>query len=677
MARVVRRHILAGLGIAALVLFLTGEPLSAQSSAPLFYYYEGGRVPLTLNPGQILVGFKPGVSDSTRMAVADSTGDIRSYDEGLDERPLSVSLLPMNPGRDPLVAIQRFKQHPEVQTAGRVFRFDDGGQFAETDEFVARFKTGITTDVIARFNSANRVQLVREQEFSDHVMILQPAPGNPQSALDLANAYFQSGLVDFAEPNFVIVQPALRETLPAPSTVTQVNPNDTGFSLQWPLKNTQQFQGSVEGADINATSAWGVTTGATQIKIAIIDEGVDSTNQDLQGKVLPGINVTVNPNNSDTSPNAGDKHGTAVASIAAANSNNALGITGVCWACKILPVKVAFEDSSGNWVTTTSRLAAGIDWAWSNGADVLSNSWTMSAASDDVKFAIVNARFGGRGGRGSALVFAAGNNNSSTISFPANLNKYVIAVGASNWCDRRKTPTNDDCNDHETNWGSNYGGVLDLVAPGQIVLASCNGANCYEYFSGTSASTPLVAGAAALLYSLNPNLQPQDVQNALQLGAKDLPPSGKDAQSGYGRLDAYRAMAALYDVGITIVDNNSLVHPGDAVQYTLTYSNSGLTVMGGTVLQVALPPGLTYLNSNPAFTPLGGGVYQLNAGSLPRFVSRTATLTAQVQPGTEGQALTAVAQIAGAFPELDTSDNTASDTVGVAKTNIFLPFIIY
>jgi uncharacterized repeat protein (TIGR01451 family) len=266
------------------------------------------------------------------------------------------------------------------------------------------------------------------------------------------------------------------------------------------------------------------------------------------------------------------------------------------------------------------------------------------------------------------------------VPFPADLSNYVISVGASNWCDQRKTPLNDaangPCNFNDP-WGSNYGSSLDLLAPGEAIMTTCNGAGCTGYFSGTSASAPLVAGVVGLLYSLNPNLTPEDVQNALQAGAKDLPPAGRDTQSGYGRVDAYGAIAALYDVGIELSDNNALPHVGDSVQYSVTYSNGGMTAMAGNVLQVTLPTGLNYVSSSPVFTSAGGGVYQLSAGTLARFASKTATLTARVLPGSEGQSLTTTAGIAGTFPELNTANNTASDTIVVPGRDLYLPFITY
>ena len=682
MLRFIRISALALLGLAALLLPLTHEPLDAQAVSPLFYYYEGARIPLSLNPARIAVRFKPEVSESTRRAISAETGDIQSFDARVDEPALSLTLLPVSLGHDPLGAIGKFKQRSEVQSAGRVFQFEDGTQYAETEEFVARFKAGFSPAAIDMFNLANGVGLVREQDFSNHVLILRPLSGNPSNALDLANMYVQSGSVEFAEPNFALIQPLPRESPTVAAFNSPTTPNDPDFLNQWALKNSGQFSGSLAGADINAPAAWGVTTGSSQIKIAIIDEGVDSTNPDLTGKVLPGYSSI--DGSSNTQPNANDYHGTSVAGIAAANTNNGQGIAGVCWACQILPVRVAYEDGNGNWVTTIAKLAAGIDWAWSNGADILSNSWTMSAPSGDVTNSIVNARFFGRptpnGGEfGSTVVFAAGNENSGSVSFPASLNKYVIAVGASNWCDQRKTPTNTPCNHKDPGWGSNYGTALDLLAPGEAIYTTCNGINCasgkYTYFSGTSASTPVVAGIAGLLYSLNPNLQPQDVQNALQEGAKDLSPAGRDDQTGYGRVDAYGAVAALYDVGISVTDNNPLCHPGDQVQYTLTYSNSGMTAMGGAVAKVTLPTGLNYVSSSPVFNPLGGGVYQLSLGTLSRFANGTATFTAEVQSGTEGQRLTLTAQIGGSFPELNTRDNTASDTTAVASTSLFLPLI--
>ncbi len=501
--------------------------------------------------------------------------------------------------------------------------------------------------------------------------------GNLQSARELANAYVEEELVDFAEPNFVIRVTEPPMVSPQPQVAIETTPNDVDFTKQWGLQNTRQFQGAQLGADIQATDAWNVTQGATAIKIAIIDEGVIGSHTEFAGKLLTGYNALNGSNN--TAPQLNDFHGTAVAGVAAANSNNGAGIAGVCWFCQILPVKVAERDSQGNWTTTSSALAAGVDWAWQNGADVLNNSWTMTAFSDSVLTAIVNARTVGRNNKGSTIIFATGNENNNAVPFPASLNSYVIAVGASNWCDARKSPSNDLCNNRETTWGSNYGSALDLVAPGEAIFTTCTGNACtngtYGYLSGTSLAAPFVSGTVGLLYALNPNLTPSQVQQALQAGAKDIGAAGKDDETGYGRLDAYRAIAALYNLSVNVTDNRTLVRPGETLAYTISYANNGLTAMGATKINLAVPANTTYVSSTPSFSSRGGGNYQLNLGTLGSNVTGTATFRVQVQPSAAGQAITLNANISGAFPELNSSDNTATDRSFGAQRQLYLPLI--
>jgi thermitase len=667
-----------GILLAFVLLLFAHEPLNAQSGSNRFYYYQGTRVPLDVNPNLVAVRFNASVSRATQKSIIDATGDVGDFDAGVESPVGGLVFVTLRAGRDPTTAVSRLSASVGVQFASPVYDFDSV-QLAETDEFLVRFPQNLLPADIARLNQTNDVSIVRALPNSDRVFILKPNVGSVRSAREWANLYVETHIAEFAEPNFV-----LRETRPfqpaaLPTETNELAPTDSNFGLQWSLKNTRQFQGSEQGADINATRAWDVTRGAGNIKIAVIDEGVFASHPELSGKVLPGYNAL--NGTGDTTPKIGDHHGTGVAGIIAAQSNNSAGIAGVCWLCQILPVQVAETDSHGDWVTTTGTLASGIDWAWQNGADVLNNSWTMNAPSDTVQLAIINARFGGRGGKGSTIVFASGNQNSSAVSFPGSLNSYVIAVGASNWCDQRKTPANNACNNGLNSgvWGSNYGAALDLIAPGEALYTTCNGSQCtsgaYTYLSGTSVSTPLVAGAAALLYALNPNLTPDQVQTALQNGAKDLGSAGRDNETGYGRLDAYRALAAMFNLKLEMNNSQKLVRPGETVEYKLKYSNSGSAAMGSTQIFVPLPANTTYVSSTPPFSLNSNTVYRLDLGTLPSNATGTALFRVQIQPGAAGKPVIMTASITGAFPESSSTDNTASNTAFGVRRDLFLPFL--
>jgi len=216
--------------------------------------------------------------------------------------------------------------------------------------------------------------------------------------------------------------------------------------LQWSLKNTKQLWGT-SGADIKAVEAWGISQGSNNTVIAIIDEGVDLTHPDLAGKLVAGYDAT--GLGGSGGPSGDDAHGTNCAGIAAAITNNSLGVAGIARLAKIMPVRIAYSGTDGHWVSTDAQIANGINWAVNHGADVLSNSWGGGSAATVLTNAIKNAKTNGRGGKGSVVVVSSGNDN-GPVSYPAYLPE-VIAVGALSPCDERKAPTS--C-DGEYWWGA-------------------------------------------------------------------------------------------------------------------------------------------------------------------------------------------------------------------------------
>jgi subtilisin family serine protease len=322
--------------------------------------------------------------------------------------------------------------------------------------------------------------------------------------------------------------------------------NDPYSSRQWSLNNIGQNGGAVD-ADLDVPDAWSTTTGDNSVTVAVIDEGVDLAHPDLLANLVAGYDATDQPSG-DTAggpePGSDDAHGTACAGIIAAVSDNDEGIAGIAPGVRIMPVRIAYSSGLGGWLTTDAWISDGINWAWMNGADVLSNSWGGGTPSDTITNAITDARKQGRGGLGSVILFASGNDDSS-VSYPATLSA-VEAVGASSPCDERKGP--DSC-DGEFYWGSNYGSELDIVAPGvQIPTTDISGPDGYstgDYtmdFNGTSAACPHAAGVVALMLSANSNLTKSEVRNLLRESADDVSPDGKDEFTGHGRVNARRAV---------------------------------------------------------------------------------------------------------------------------------------
>ncbi|MFN8396037.1 MAG: S8 family peptidase [Bacteroidia bacterium] len=250
-------------------------------------------------------------------------------------------------------------------------------------------------------------------------------------------------------------------------------------------------------------------------------------------------------------------HGTACAGIVAAEGDNAQGVSGVAPSCGIMSISNSLQ---GNPTSRQAR-ADGIIWAYTNGAAVISNSWSSSVAYAVIDDAISDAQTLGRGGLGTVIVFAAGNDNASSVSYPANSNDDVIAVGAMSPCGERKNPSSCD----GESWGSNYGTDLDVVAPGVKIPTtdrqSTNGYNTSagtagdytQTFNGTSSACPHVAGLAGLLISMNPCLSQRQVCDIIEKTAQKTgsytysTTVGRDNgtwnnEMGYGLIDADAAM---------------------------------------------------------------------------------------------------------------------------------------
>ena len=317
--------------------------------------------------------------------------------------------------------------------------------------------------------------------------------------------------------------------------------SDEFDDFQWSLSNNQQLWG-VDGADIQAVDAWGVTHGSDSITIAVFDEGVDLVHPDLASKMVTGYDAT--DGGGAGGPSGDDAHGTGCAGIAAAITDNSLGVAGIAREAKIMPVRIAYDDGYGNWITTDTWVADAIDWAVANGADVLSHSWGGGSPSTLITDAIADAKTGGRGGLGAVVVFAAGNDNGAVL-YPASLDT-VLAVAATSPCDERKAPTS--C-DGEWWWGSCHGPEVDIAAPGvhmyttDISGSSGYDAGDYHYnFNGTSSATPVVAGVAALLLGQDPTMTAAEVEAQLMATADDLATPGWDEGTGFGRVNAYRAL---------------------------------------------------------------------------------------------------------------------------------------
>lgn len=341
------------------------------------------------------------------------------------------------------------------------------------------------------------------------------------------------------------------ETMPF-MTPTSISPNDTLFAQQWDMTRIQ-----AGGA---GTTGWDITTGVATVVVCVLDEGCDLTHPDLRFST-PGINLgTMMPDGSPTG-----NHGTACAGIVAATFNNGLGVAGVAGNSRIMPV--AFQ----NW--TDTEVAAGITWATTNGARIISMSFGWNAWSHAVIDPAIQNAF-----NNDVVMCVATHNFNGPITYPAT-NPLVIAVGASDEIDNRKTPVSPD---GET-WGSDFGPEISVVAPGvHIPTTDRQGAAGYNTsagtagnfiltFNGTSSATPHVAGFAALIRSAYPTLSNVQVRAIIERTAQKVGvvayadvaghPNGTwNQEMGYGRINVLRGLD-LADVIIRDAPGDTGVEP--------------------------------------------------------------------------------------------------------------------
>lgn len=322
------------------------------------------------------------------------------------------------------------------------------------------------------------------------------------------------------------------------------------------------FGNQVGVSNIAATDAWDIETGQPNVRIAVVDSGVNGLHEDLYGKVIEGydfVNDRPIARNSDSDDNA---HGTAVASVAAAQGNNTLGLAGMSWNAEVMPVKVLNAFGFGY----TREVVLGVRYAIERGANIIVMSIGSSENSPLLEQAINDAW-----DQGILVVAAAGNNGPADVYYPAKYDR-VLAVGATNGNDVRAG-------------FSNVGLALDLMAPGVDITHATDTESGYAVSSGTSFAAPFVAGTAALIKSRHPGMSPSELTDAIRNSTDKVAGMGGAGRTdfyGYGRLNAARALRSVAgNYKASLVSRTENIPPLGSTQswqVEFVYRNTGTSI---------------------------------------------------------------------------------------------------
>lgn len=357
-------------------------------------------------------------------------------------------------------------------------------------------------------------------------------------------------LIRYAEPDYVVH---------ALDTV----PNDPMFSALWGLRNSGR-----PGSDISATRAWDLATGGTQAVVAVIDTGIAYTHPDLAVNIWSNTAESANGLDDDgngfiddvrgwnfvadnNNPMDDHSHGTHCAGTIGALGNNALGVAGVNWTCRIIPLK--FLDASGNGVDSDAADALHyVAELRRRGVNIrlTSNSWGGGDYTTALRDAIAeNASLG------ILFAAAAGNNGLDNDQYAF----YPASYGESNMLVVAATDSNDSLA-----YFSNYGAAsVDLAAPGVTILSTVLN-NTYGYKSGTSMATPHVAGVATLLFNAWPSAPADAVRDALRRGVDPVPSLAGLTLTG-GRLNALKSLQRLFRIVHTPLEDQFITNADYAV----------------------------------------------------------------------------------------------------------------
>ena len=535
-----------------------------------YYYYEGRKIYLELNTSVISLSFegdekvrerirgvKKDFGDQLEIMEDFSLQSLQTIgekkEEGLRKKRwyAEITLSTEMSGKDYVKQIEQYKKIGGILMVSPVYRSFKGKNIGLSNNFYIKLKHEADIDLLYQKAREFDVEVIGHDPYMTSWFLLSITHPLKYNALNLANIFFESGLFECAEPEFIMHG--------------FQNSSDTFFYNQWSLNNVGQ-NGGTSGVDIDIEQAWNISKGSG-IKVGVVDNGIEFNHPDLQTNRLSGFDAQ----RFTTPSRVRGSHGTACAGIIGAIEGNNRGIAGVAPESKLVPISMSFSNGSSMIV------ARAINWAWKNDVDIISNSYTLPLKSRIVDEAIRDALSKGRNGLGCVVVFGSGNDNIDGSEYPGNSNSKILCVGGVDRCGVRAGAQSNipQVCDSWRSGGSGYGTPLDLVAGAhKIITTDLKGDIGYDPsdynfdFAGTSAACPHVAGVAALVLAVNPGLKVEEVNNIIERTAKKIRTDLYDYSLvtersngvwnkylGYGLVNAYQAVLMAEKGDCPIVNN--------------------------------------------------------------------------------------------------------------------------
>lgn len=393
-----------------------------------------------------------------------------------------------------------------------VFGENQQNCIATSEFFYVKLKSEQDYQILESVAKEQSAEIIKEIEYMPNWFLLKsPVTSN---GLIMSNIFYETGKFEDIDPAFMF------------NFEPTACPSEPDFNKQWGLNK------------MNLCDAWDITKGKSDVIVAVLDQGVDQNHKEFANNYSP---LSYDIANGKSPSVVRGNHGTHVGGIIGANHNN-IQIAGVAPQSTILSISHSLSISP----TISSQLATGISYARTHGAAVINNSWGDQGGYFDelhstvLEDAINTAIKSGRNGKGMVVVFASGNYNIPTVDYPASFSSDILVVGSIDSSNKRSS-------------FSSYGTCVDVVAPGSDIWSTLPN-NQTGNMSGTSMAAPHVAGLAALIISVNPDLTGKEVVDIIEKTAQKVGgyaystvsnrPNGTwNNEMGYGLCNAFAAVS--------------------------------------------------------------------------------------------------------------------------------------